>query len=116
MSLTFDELLAGPKLPDKEVYIEALDDSIFISPVPLERYRQYQNAESNADQADLITICVAESLSKQSGMTLDQALELNKQVQAKIHPAAWDEISQAVMVTMFGESRIKQAQALAGNV
>lgn len=115
MALTLEDLIAGPKLPDKEVYINALDDAIIITPVALERYQQYGVLDDEQKQSELIAMCVAESLSKQSGMTLDEAVALNKQVQVKMHPAAWDEINQAVMVTMFGEARFRQAQTLAGN-
>ena len=39
-------------------------------------------------------------------MKLEDARELNNKVRAKLHPAAFDEISRAVMVTMFGEARL----------
>ena len=58
MSLSFDDLLAGPKLPPKEVYIDALDDTVIIQPVSLERYREYKGA-SEGDQAGIIEICIA---------------------------------------------------------
>lgn len=115
MALTLESLIAGPALPEKAVYIESLQDTVLITPVPLKRYKEYGDITDPKAQQQLIDICVAESLSKQSGMTLEEAQELNKKVSTNLHPAAWDEINTAVMVTMFGESRVNQAQTLAGN-
>jgi hypothetical protein len=116
MALTLDNLIAGPVLPEKEVYIESLQDTVLITPVPLKRYKQYGDITSPEGQQELIEVCVAESLSKQSGMTLSEAKELNERVSSNLHPAAWDEISNAVLITMFGESRVNQASAQSGNV
>lgn len=115
MGLTLENLLDGPELPEKQVYIDALQDTVSIKPVPLERYQQYSEAKDDIAQAELLQICIAESLSDQKDMTLEDAKELIGKVQKKVHPAAWDEISKAVMVTMFGEARIVQAEAIAGN-
>ena len=114
--LTFEDLLAGPQLPAKFKYIDSLENTVEIQPVPLERYREYRGAEGEADQQQIIQICIAESISKQSNMSLEDALELNKKVQAKLHPAAWDEIANAVLATMFGAARIQDAgERSAGN-
>lgn len=120
MSLGLDDLLAGPKLPAKSKYIDALEDTVEIQPVPLERYREYKDLDDvdggEIDQQKIIQICIAESLSAQSEqMTYEEALDLNKRVQAKIHPAAWDEIAAAVMETMFGSARVTAAGQAAGN-
>lgn len=115
MALTFDDLVAGPTLPDQEVYIHALKDSVIISPVALERFEEYSKAENEVQQLELVTIVIAESVSHQSGLSIEKAKELNALVAKKMHPAAWEEIQSAVMTTMFGEDRLKKAQALAAS-
>ena len=114
MGLTIDDLLAGPKLPPKNVYIEALEDTVEILPVSLERYREYKDADDETLASDVMQVCIAESISSQSGMTLEEATELNAKVQAKLHPAAWDEMTLAVMETMFGKDRFSAAGESAG--
>lgn len=132
MSLTLVDLQAGVKLPSKDVYIYALEDSITIQPVALERYNEYidktkqlledyqampvtdetvearKTAAAEISKADeeLMDILVAESLSMQDGLTLEKAREINESVRTKLHPAAFREIQAAVRDTMTGESSV----------
>jgi hypothetical protein len=101
--ISVDDLIGGGAiaLPPKEVYIDALEDTIIIQPVPLERYREYQDASPDK-QAECLLRCIAESISQQGGMSIDES-------RAKVHPEAWNQITTAVMITMFGEEQVRGA-------
>ncbi len=108
--ISVDDLIGGGAiaLPPKEVYIDALEDTIIIQPVPLERYREYQDASPDK-QAECLLRCIAESISQQGGMSIDESRELVDTVRAKVHPEAWNQITTAVMITMFGEEQVRGA-------
>jgi hypothetical protein len=107
--ISVDDLIGGGAiaLPPKEVYIDALEDTIIIQPVPLERYREYQDASPDK-QAECLLRCIAESISQQGGMSIDESRELVDTVRAKVHPEAWNQITTAVMITMFGEEQVRR--------
>lgn len=107
MSLSLQDLYDGPNLPAKEVYIDALEDTIFIKPVPMERYREYGEAAQAGDneaQQTIIRMVMAESLRHETGLTLAEADEVVEKVSLKMHNLAFAQIGQAVLATMFGES------------
>jgi hypothetical protein len=112
MTLSLQDLYDGPKLPAKEVYIDALEDTIIIKPVPMERYREYGDAAQAGDagaQQTIIKMVMAESLKHETGLTIVEADEVIENVSSKMHNLAFNQIGEAVLATMFGETASKDA-------
>lgn len=132
MSLTLDDLLAGPALPVREVYIDGLDEAITFQLIPLERYQalldevaaQHEAAKAIEDAeakkaalADVISAdhrmqlrIIAECLSAEEGMTVEAAERLCDQVRAKTSPAIFDEIAGKIMETIMGKNRFSMGK------
>lgn len=103
--ITLDQLKAGPKLPAKEVYIEALEDTILVQPVSLKVLSQYREANEIGDenaQEEIGQLLVAESISQQSDLNLEDAKKIVDEVSQNIHPAAFREITFKVLEVLNG--------------
>lgn len=130
MAIKLEGLLAGVKLPPRQVYIEALDDAVEFLPITLERYKalsaratelheKAQAVEDEAERAEALTAAIkehgrlqlrviAECLSQEEGIGFEEAEELCETVRDKTSPAIFNEISTAILESIMG------AGALAG--
>ena len=104
MSLTLADLKSNPKIPSKEIYIDALEDSIEVQPISSARVNEIR--EKEGDPKSLAVLIIAESLSKETGMSLEDASVLHKEVKAGMHPAAYDEICLKIMELQVGKQRM----------
>ena len=129
MAIKLDALLAGVKLPPKQVYIEGLGDTVEFQPIPLSRFKALSDSVNDAhtkalaieDEAEkaaamaevvkqngqLTLRIIAECLSASEGdgMTVEAAEALCEKVRDNHTPAIFDEISGAIMESIMGGGR-----------